>query len=255
MSVEELRSTIKNIPDNTVIFYLSFIRDKNGKVFSINDSMQLIANSTNVPVYCSWGFQPETGVLGGNILSGYKQGEISAKVAGKLLDGNLVERIPIKQQAPLVYKFDYHAMKRFNIDEGRLPQNSVIYNRPYSIYSKHKKLIWSTFFVILCLLAFITLLFLNIKRRKKAESELRKAHDNLDKKVKIRTNELITSNELLMEEIEDRKQAEEALRKSEAQKAAILDGISTNLAFVNEDLEILWANKFQLIQSIEMWMK
>ncbi len=31
--------------------------------------------------------------------------------------------------------------------------------------------------------------------------------------------------------------------KSEAQKAAILNGITTNLAFVNEKFEILWANK------------
>ena len=45
------------------------------------------------------------------------------------------------------------------------------------------------------------------------------------------------------QDITERKQAEKALRESEAQKAAILDGISTNLAFVNEDLEILWANK------------
>ena len=45
------------------------------------------------------------------------------------------------------------------------------------------------------------------------------------------------------QDITDRKQVEEALRKSEAQKAAILDGISTNLAFVNKDLEILWANR------------
>ena len=216
MSVEELQSTLKNIPDNTVIFYLSFIRDKNGKILSIKDSMQLIADSANVPVYCSWGFQPETGVLGGNVLSGYKQGEISAKVGRRLLDGNSVEKIPVKQQAPLVYKFDYHAMNRFNIDEGILPQNSVIYNRPSSLYSEHKKLIWSTLFVILCLLAFIILLFLNIERRKKAETELRKAHGNLDQKVKIRTDELTKSNELLMEEIEDRKQAEDALEDSEA---------------------------------------
>ena len=44
-------------------------------------------------------------------------------------------------------------------------------------------------------------------------------------------------------DITERKRAEEALLESEAQKAAILDGITTNLAFVNEDLEILWANK------------
>jgi len=44
-------------------------------------------------------------------------------------------------------------------------------------------------------------------------------------------------------DITDRKLAEKALRESEGQKNAILDGITTNLAFVNEDLEILWVNR------------
>ncbi len=43
--------------------------------------------------------------------------------------------------------------------------------------------------------------------------------------------------------ITDRKRAEEALRESEAQKSAILNGISTNIALVDRELKILWANK------------
>ena len=44
-------------------------------------------------------------------------------------------------------------------------------------------------------------------------------------------------------DITDRKRTDEALRVSEAQKQAILDGITANIAFVNEDLEMLWVNK------------
>jgi len=44
-------------------------------------------------------------------------------------------------------------------------------------------------------------------------------------------------------DITDRKQIEEALRLSEAQKDAILNGITTNIAFVNDKLEIVWVNK------------
>jgi two-component system cell cycle sensor histidine kinase/response regulator CckA len=53
----------------------------------------------------------------------------------------------------------------------------------------------------------------------------------------------IIAIEGLSRDITARKQAEEALRESEAQKRAILDGITTNLAFVNENLEVLWTNK------------
>ncbi|HOT26917.1 MAG TPA: PAS domain-containing protein [Candidatus Ozemobacteraceae bacterium] len=44
-------------------------------------------------------------------------------------------------------------------------------------------------------------------------------------------------------DITERKQAEEALRASEAQKNAILNGITTNIALVDKGLKILWANK------------
>jgi len=45
------------------------------------------------------------------------------------------------------------------------------------------------------------------------------------------------------QDITDRKQVEMALKSSEAEKNAILNGITTNIALVNKDLEILWANK------------
>ena len=40
------------------------------------------------------------------------------------------------------------------------------------------------------------------------------------------------------------KRADDALRMSEGQKTAILDGITTNIAFVDKDLKVLWANRF-----------
>jgi len=44
-------------------------------------------------------------------------------------------------------------------------------------------------------------------------------------------------------DITARKQMEEALLNSEAQKNAILNGITTNIALVDKELKILWANK------------
>jgi PAS domain S-box-containing protein len=44
--------------------------------------------------------------------------------------------------------------------------------------------------------------------------------------------------------ITNRKRADEALAESEGQKIAILNGITTNIAFVDKDLRLLWVNKF-----------
>jgi len=82
-----------------------------------------------------------------------------------------------------------------------------------------------------------------VKARVRTHLELKKHRNHIEEMVNERTVELKKATQEMRVEIAERKQAEEALRESEAQKAAILDGITTNLAFVNENLEILWANK------------
>jgi len=54
-----------------------------------------------------------------------------------------------------------------------------------------------------------------INERKQAEELLRKAHDELERRVKERTTELVEANEQLKGEIEERKRAERTLRNSE----------------------------------------
>ena len=76
-----------------------------------------------------------------------------------------------------------------------------------------------------------------------SEVELRKHRDHLDELVKDRTAVLAKTNEQLQQEIIEREEAEKKLRKSEAEKKAILEGMTTNVRFVNKKREILWINK------------
>ena len=74
----------------------------------------------------------------------------------------------------------------------------------------------------------VYLVIREIMLRMRTAEELRTERLELERRVDERTAEL--------------QQANEALRASEAQKSAILEGITTNIALVDADLRILWTN-------------
>jgi len=215
IEMEKIQGILQGLPPDSVVFYTSFYRDKSGKFFEYDESISLIAKRCNVPIYAAWDFNLGYGVVGGMLTSGYYQGEAAAKLALRILGGEMVTDIPVIKESPNRYMFDYSQLDRFGIRLSDLPTGSIVINKPYSFYSVHKGLVWGVFASIAGLTFIILILSINIFKRKQAEERLKEAHEELEERVFERTKELDRTNKQLNLELTERKRAEEALKESE----------------------------------------
>jgi PAS domain S-box-containing protein len=189
-SPQDLIQQLSGIPTDAIVIYLIYIRAADGSVLTLRQSQRLVAESSPAPVYVTWGFRPGLGIVGGDATTGFKQGEVSARIAERILQQGNTDGIPLMQDAPHVKVFDFMAAAAKGIHADDLPPGTHIYNRPSSIYQDYKEFIWIiTGFISLLLIA-LALLAINVRKRKESEQATRILNQELERRVGERTIEL-----------------------------------------------------------------
>lgn len=91
----------------------------------------------------------------------------------------------------------------------------------------------------------VTSIIRDITERKRSQEALRRAHDELEKRVEERTAELSQTNKILQEQFEELKRAEQQIREQAAlldktQDAIIVQDMKDNIVFWNKSAERLY---------------
>lgn len=142
---------------------------RSGSPVTLDSIPKEVVEGINLPVYTAYDFAMGSGFMGGKLVSGYLQGKDAGKMGSRILGGTAVSDIPVSEESPNVYTFDYQIMKKYGILKSNLPAGSVIINRPFSFFETYRTgmLVLLAVFVLLALL--IALLITNIRKRKQSE--------------------------------------------------------------------------------------
>jgi PAS domain S-box-containing protein len=177
LSLEQIEDEVSKLSDDAIVLFGTYNRDKSGRYYSFGEAAARVSGASARPMY---GYSVQVlpyGIVGGKLFGGFYHGQVATEMAKRILAGEAVRDIPVITEPQTQTMFDYNQMQRWGIKESDLPEDSIVVNRPYSVYEENKGLIWSAIIIIIFQVLVIIALLVNRSRRKAAEDELRESED------------------------------------------------------------------------------
>lgn len=179
MPMRQLMKYMTEIPPTDVAFFAFYLRDMAGRNFEFSESARLVSQSSQVPVYGGWDFNLGHGIIGGMLTSGYYQGYAAGTMIRKILDGTPVSDIPVEGISANRYMFDQQQLNRFFISANNLPRNSIIINKPQTVWTSYKTEIIAIVIIFLLMLISLVLLYRYNRRCLRVHNELLRSEEGL----------------------------------------------------------------------------
>jgi signal transduction histidine kinase len=138
----------------------------------------VVSDKANAPTFGIGDTYLGHGIVGGSLLSAENQGKRLATIAVRLLSGESakdIESMGTENQM----MFDWRQLKRWSIDEERLPPGSIVRYREPSIWEDHKGKIIGVMVIIFSQAFALILLLIQRNKRSRAEDESHRLRDDL----------------------------------------------------------------------------
>lgn len=171
MPMEALVGRVANSPSHSIIFFLYLSEDSEGRKFVPLESAKRIVEVANVPTYTWQALWQEAGFVGGVLQHPEMIAEGSAKLGLRILRGENASEIPIQQIHPYVSEVDVRQLKRWGIDERRIPIGTVVNFREQSFWQVYKWRILTVAGLFILQTLLIVMLLSNRRRLRQAEKD------------------------------------------------------------------------------------
>ena len=175
ISLENLEKTVAQIPDGTVLQFLSMAQDADGNNLLSDDVVSRISEKARVPIYAHGGIYLGRGTVGGVVSNPEALAHETAQLTLRILHGERIQGVSIQESKSVVPTVDWRQLRRWGISEKLLPPGTVVRFREPNLWDSYKWYIISGISLIVLEAALITALLWHRARRRKAEVQLASA--------------------------------------------------------------------------------
>lgn len=179
LSSDQILKRCATLPPRSVIFHAFFIVDAAGIHYEHNEVLRRLHEVANAPLFGYFASELGLGPIGGRLFQDSELGAQGARTAIRILRGEQAGRIPVQTMEAPRPTYDWRELRRWGIDESRLPPGSVIQYRQPTAWGMYRWYIIGA--VLFCLLqtALIIGLVRNALARKRADQVLRESEERM----------------------------------------------------------------------------
>ena len=170
----QLRRELKKVSDDSILIYVVMTEDASGKQYTNKESIRLISDNAAVPALRMVEGGIGEGLLGGNVVSMYKSGEIAANIAVSIAGGRDSGQINV-MDSPNIYCVDQLVMNKFGLDMSLLPEGTQIINEQKKFFERNQEAMVPGAMLIIFLIIVILWVCIDNFRRRRLMKELEEA--------------------------------------------------------------------------------
>ena len=175
LKTARLQQAISKVDDKTILIYIVMSKDGSGKQYTSDQAVRMIVNYAKVPVYRMVEAGIGDGLLGGNVVSMYKSGEIAAKMAMDILNGTDSGEINVVHDSPNIYCVDEDVMRKFGLESSQFPKDTEFVNHREGFFARNREALIPALILIAALNVIICWVCFDNYRRRKLLQELEQA--------------------------------------------------------------------------------
>ncbi|HEX6851395.1 MAG TPA: ATP-binding protein [Candidatus Polarisedimenticolaceae bacterium] len=171
---EDLRRRLAALGTDAVVFTPGFFQDGAGRHYLPRDAARVVAAASGAPVYAPYNTFLGTGIVGGSMPSFEAMGRQAGRTVNEVLDGTPPASFASSGVMPQALNVDWRQVRRWGIDERRIPADAVVHFRTPTFLEEHRWQVVVAAAVFAIQAGLIALLLAERRRRRSSEAARQK---------------------------------------------------------------------------------
>jgi ABC-type uncharacterized transport system substrate-binding protein len=171
----EVLERVNRLPEDSVAMFIRFSADADGRTFFTPDVLPEVAKIANRPLLVMYASMLGSGALGGYFTDPAQMGRQTANIVLRVLDDPAAPPPKVNIHSQLM--FDAVQLRRWHIDESRLPAGSLVLNRELPAWRRYLWPLVGTSLLVAAQCAIIGALLVQRRNRRRVEAALRESEE------------------------------------------------------------------------------